>query len=160
MFAKPQKEHSWFESLLGKWSVESECKMGPDEPPQTSTGEVTCRSLDGMWFLIEGGGSDPDMGHWSTLMTLGYDPEDGRYRGTFVGSMMTHLWFYQGNLDATEKKLTLDTEGPQCTADGVAKYQDSIEIVDDEHWILSSQIQLESGDWTTIMTSHHRRIAE
>jgi hypothetical protein len=34
------------------------------------------------------------------LMTLGYNPQTRRYTGTWVGSMMTHLWVYDGWLDA------------------------------------------------------------
>ncbi|MCA9016690.1 MAG: DUF1579 domain-containing protein [Planctomycetaceae bacterium] len=158
MFAKPQSEHEWLEPLLGNWSVETECQMSPDQPLHTSHGQATCRSLEGMWLLIETGGTDSESGNWSTLMTVGYDPAKKSYIGTFVGSMMTCLWFYQGNLDQTGKKLILDTEGPQCGGDGVAQYQDSIELIDQDHWILSSQMQTETGEWNKIMTSHHRRI--
>ena len=43
--------------------------------------------------------------------------------------MMTHLWVYDGALDAAGKVLTLDAEGPSFTGDGTtAKYQDVIEI--------------------------------
>ena len=45
-------------------------------------------------------------------MTLGYDPVQKRFVGTFIGSMMTHMWIYNGTLDAAGKVLTLDTEGP------------------------------------------------
>jgi uncharacterized protein DUF1579 len=47
-------------------------------------------------------------------MTLGYDPEKKQYVGTWVGSMMSYLWVYDGSLDAEEKVLTLNAEGPSC----------------------------------------------
>jgi len=31
----------------------------------------------------------PDGGTGKTVMTLGYDPQNNRYVGTFIGSMMT-----------------------------------------------------------------------
>ena len=43
----------------------------------------------------------------TTLMTLGYDPRKKRFVGTFVGSMMTNLWIYDGELDKDERVLTL-----------------------------------------------------
>jgi len=39
---KPQKEHLWLQRLVGEWTVETECQMGPDQPPaRTASG---CRS--------------------------------------------------------------------------------------------------------------------
>ena len=32
--------------------------------------------------------------------TLGYDPAKKKYVGTFIASVMTHLWIYSGSLDA------------------------------------------------------------
>ena len=55
----------------------------------------------------------PGCGPSTTIMTLGYDPQKERFVGTFVASMMTHMWHYNGSLDAAEKVLTLDTEGPE-----------------------------------------------
>jgi hypothetical protein len=48
----------------------------------------------------------------TTMMTLGYDPHRKRYVGTWIGSMMTHLWVYGCELDASERVLTLNAEGP------------------------------------------------
>ena len=60
----------------------------------------------------------PGGGPATTLMTLGYDPEKKRFVGTWIGSMMTHLWIYDGALDAAGKVLTLDAEGPSFAGDG------------------------------------------
>ena len=54
------------------------------------------------------------------LMTLGYDPAKKRFVGTWVGSMMAHLWVYEGSMDAEEKVLTLSAEGPSCMEEGKA----------------------------------------
>ena len=45
------------------------------------------------------------------MMSLGFDPQKGRFVGTFIGSMMTHLWIYDGALDASGQALILDAEG-------------------------------------------------
>jgi len=73
----------------------------------------------------------------------------------FIASMMTHMWSYDGALDASEMVLTLDAEGPSFTGEGMAKYQDIIEFVDDNHRILTSRFQDEHGEWQHFMTAHN-----
>ena len=93
------------------------------------------RSLDGTWVLVEGEGEMPGGGGpATTVMTLGYDPQKKRFVGTWIGSMMTHLWIYDGELDASGRVLTLESEGPKMDAEGklvegqVAKYRDIIDL--------------------------------
>ena len=93
-------------------------------------------------------------------MTLGYDPRSKRFVGTFVASMMTHLWLYNGTLDQAGKVLTLDCEGPSFSGgDTLAKYQDVIEFIDDDHRVLSSRILQANGEWQHFMTAHYRRVS-
>ena len=157
MFAKPEKEHQWLERLVGDWVVESECQTGPDQPPETTKGRMTCRSLGGLWTILESEGESTETGTWSSIMTLGYDLETKRYMGTFIASIMSHLWLYSGSVDESGRKLTLDTEGPKFNQDGLAKYQDIIEIVGDDHWVLTSQILEDDGTWQQFMSAHHWR---
>ncbi|MCE9605254.1 MAG: DUF1579 domain-containing protein [Planctomycetia bacterium] len=157
MHTEPQKQHDWLHKLTGKWSFESECNMGPDQPPGKFSGTLVTRSLGGVWILGEGEGEMPGGDIGKTLITLGYDPLQDRYVGSFIGSMMTFLWIYNGSLDADEKILTLDTEGPNFTQDGLAKYQDIITWVDEDHHILTSQFRSEDGRWNQFMTAHYRR---
>ncbi len=91
-------------------------------------------------------------------MTLGYDPAAGRYVGSFIGSMMTHMFIYSGSVDATGAKLTLDTQGPGFDGAGTTIYQDVIEIVSDDHWLLWSQTKGDDGQWNRFMEGHHHRI--
>lgn len=157
MFAKPQAEHQWLQKLQGEWTVESESRMGPDQPPSKNEWRLSCRSLEGLWVVMESGGESPEMGKWSTILTLGYDPQVKKYVGTFIGSMMTHLWTYAGSLDASGRILTLDTEGPRFEGEGLAAYQDIVEIIDDDHWILSSKVRGDDGQWNSFMSAHYRR---
>jgi Protein of unknown function (DUF1579) len=90
-------------------------------------------------------------------MTLGYDPQKSRYVGTWVGSMMTYLWIYNGSLDEQGKILTLDTEGPNFEGEGLSKFQDMIEVKNDNHRILTSQRLGEDGKWHRFMTAHYSR---
>lgn len=158
METKLQKEHAWLQKLVGDWTVEMECVMGPDQPPVKSTGVETTRSIGGLWTMGEGSGEMPDGSKMTSMMTLGYDPQKQRFVGTFIASMMTHMWVYDGALDAAGKVLTLDTEGPGMSGDGkITKYKDIITFISDDHRTLTSRIQGDDGQWTEFMTAHYRR---
>ncbi len=155
---EPQKEHDWLHRLIGDWSFEGECVMGPDQPPMKSTGATSVRSLGGIWILCEGTGDAPDGTPVNSIITLGYDPQKKRFVGSFIASCMTHRWIYDGALDDAGKVLTLEAEGPSFTGDGtMVQYQDIIEIETDDHWILKSRMPGEDGQWIQFMTGHYRR---
>ena len=155
---EPQKEHEWLKQLLGEWTFEGEAAMGP-ETPSEFRGTESVRSIGDLWFLSEGRGALPDGGESTTMATLGYDPQKKRFVGTFIGSMMTNLWVYDGALDASGKVLTLDTEGPGMTGDGkMAAYKDVIEILSKDERTLTSRVQGDDGTWTQIMTMTYRRM--
>lgn len=152
------KEHKWLQKLVGEWTVEGSMTMEPDKPVEKFQGTESVRSLDGVWILAEGHGSMPDNCPATTIMTLGYDPSKGRFTGTFIGGMMTHLWIYDGVLDAGERILTLDTEGPDMSAGGkMARFQDVIEFVSDDHRTLTSRMLGSDGNWHEFMKAHYRR---
>jgi hypothetical protein len=157
MQVEPQVEHKWLQKLVGEWRFEGECSMGPDQPAMKNTGSETVRSVGGLWTLGEGRGAGPDGSEMTSFMTLGYDPAKKRFVGTFIASMMTHLWIYNGSLDAAGKVLTLDTEGPDFSGGPtMVKYQDTIEFASDDHRILKSRLQGPDGKWQDFMTAHYR----
>jgi Protein of unknown function (DUF1579) len=159
MKIEPQKEHQWLQKLVGEWTCEGEAVMEPGKPPMKWESTESVRSLGGLWTIGEGKGEMPGGGPALTMMTLGYDPQKARFVGTFVGSMMTNLWVYEGSLDASEKVLTLNTEGPNmCGGDGkITKYKDVVEIKNDDLRLLTSFMLGDDGEWRQVMTATYRR---
>jgi hypothetical protein len=156
MQADLRQEHQWLERLVGEWTYEHECSMGPDQPPSKLTGTDSVRSLGGAWVICEGRGNMPGGGTGLTIMSLGFDPAKNKFVGTFIGSMMTNLWVYEGSLAGNV--LTLDAEGPSFAGDGkTAKYQDIIELKSDDYRTLTSQQLGADGKWVHFMTAHYRR---
>jgi len=156
---KPGKEHQWLMQLLGEWEIEGEGTMGPDQPKMTWKGTESVRALGDFWVIGEGKGAMPEGGEMVNITTYGYDPEKGRFVGTFISSVMTMMWHYEGSLDPAEKVLTFDTEGPSMMGEGkVARYQDIVEMIDDDHRVLRSQVLGEDGQWQQFMTAHYRRV--
>jgi Protein of unknown function (DUF1579) len=159
MTTEPQQEHQWLQQLVGEWTYEAEATMAPGQPPSKCEGSERVRSLGGLWILAEGQGEMPGGGAATTVLTLGYDPQKQRYVGTWIGSMMTHLWVYDGTLDAAGRVLTLTAEGPHMAAEGkMAKYKDEIEFKSDDHRVLTSHMRGEDGEWRGFMVAHYRRV--
>jgi hypothetical protein len=157
MKTEPQKEHQWLQRLVGEWTLAGEA-MEPGQPPAKYTGTESVRSLGGLWILAEGQGEIPGGGAATWIMTLGYDPQKKRYVGTWIGSMMTHLWVYDGELDPDGRVLTLDAEGPNMTAEGkMTKFKDVIEFKSDDHRVLTSHMLGDDGKWQQLMTATYRR---
>lgn len=158
MMAEPQKEHQWLQKLAGDWTYEAEMKMGPDQPPEKGTGSESVRSFGELWILAEGQGDMSGGDKSKSLMTLGYDPQKKRFVGTWLGSTMTYLWVYDGELDTAERVLTLNAEGLSMAGDGTtAKYQDVIELVSDDHRQFRSRVLGDDGKWQEFMTAQYRR---
>lgn len=159
MSAQPQAEHKWLERLVGEWVWEMHGSGGPDQPPVAHTGTDSVRALN-VWVQCEGQMPGPDGAPMTTVMTLGYDPAKGKYVGTFIGSMMTHLWVYEGTVDETGNKLVLSADGPSFTdPTRTAKYRDTIEFLSADYRTLSSHYQADDGTWHPFCLVHYRRKA-
>lgn len=158
MLAEPQKEHAWLQKLVGEWSYEHEAIMKPGEPPLKASGVESVRSLGGLWIVAEGRGEMPCGGDATMILTLGYDPQKKGYVGTWVGSMMTTLWVYEGTMDASGRVLTLEADGPSMADPAkMVRYRDVIEVKNDDHRLLTSHVQGEDGRWIQFMTANYRR---
>jgi hypothetical protein len=158
MFAPAQKEHAWLQKLVGNWTFESECVGEPGQPNSKQHGTESVKSIGDLWIIGEGQGDMPGGGTARMMITLGFNPVRNRFVGTWVGSMMSHLWVYDGELDASGRVLTLNSEGPSFTdPTQLAKYQDIIEVISDDHRTLTSRSLGPDGSWTRFMTAHYRR---
>lgn len=154
--AQPLPEHLWLKKLVGDWTFESEASPGPGKPPIKTTGTESVRSVGDLWFIGEGLGDMPGGGMGTMMITLGYDPDKKRYVGTWLGSMMTYLWVYDGYREGDT--LHLEAMGASMSGDGsMAKYRDSIQFLTDDHRTLSSATQNPDGTWNTFMTMHYKR---
>lgn len=157
MGTQPLAEHAWLQNLVGEWQVESEFLMGPEGGTQTSTGTNRVRSLGGLWAVGE---AEMTMGGTTMTMisTLGYDVSFKEYRGCWFASMSSHLWKYAGGLSADGKTMTLECEGPSMVEDGkTALYRDVIELIDDDHYTLTSYDK-DSGVWSQYMKANYTRV--
>lgn len=158
MFDKPETQHQWLKRLVGDWTFEAECGNEGGESVAKFSGTESVRMIGDLWSVAEGKGEMPGGGVGQTVMSLGYDPKKGRFVGTWLGSMLTYLWVYEGSLNSEGTKLTLDTVGPNCMGGGeMATFQEAIEFKSDDHRVFTSAMKGPNGEWTTMMTANYRR---
>lgn len=149
--------HRWLHRLIGRWAATPAEGYGDGAPGWIE--EV--RAVGDIWVVAEGRGEGPGGQPMTTLVQLGHDPAMGHFVGTWIGSMMNHMWLYTGTLDATGERLTLDCEGPDCGSPGrVARYQDIIAFFDPDHRALISRMEGEDGQWREIMRVDYHRAAD
>lgn len=153
---KPQAEHEWLQKFVGEWRYESGA-VSPTGEVFKVTGTMSVRSIGGFFIQGESLGEMPGGGgDCLSFITLGFDPQQGKYVGTWFGSMMTKLWVY----DATREgdTLILASEGPSFTTPGAtAMYHDIVELVSDDHHTLTAKFQNEDGTWTEMMKTDYYR---
>jgi hypothetical protein len=153
--AEARPEHAWLHRLLGDWRVES-----VDEGAGSTDSDwmETVRPIGDVWVVAEGRGSMPDGSEATMVITLGFDPRVGRYVGSWIGSMMTQLWVYDGELDADGTTLTLYADGPDFEDPGTTRrYRDVIALEGDDRRALRSALLAPDGTWKEFMTMRYRR---
>jgi uncharacterized protein DUF1579 len=153
---KPGKEHEWLRQLEGAWAGDMDMLVDPMNPakplekPLRSKMTESTTLLGGWWALAAVRGEIAGQ-IFEGRGQYGYDAEKKKYIGTWIDSMMPHLWEYEGSLDASGKVLTLEAMGPDCAnPTALTKYRDVHEIVDRDTRRMSSAIQRE-GKWVPIM---------
>lgn len=161
MQAPQLDEHRWLQQMIGDWAVETECAMGPGQPPFRGQGIERVRAHGPYWTIIEGTGEMPGGdGDCSYVVTLGYDAAKARFVGTWVGTPVPMLWVYQGTLDAARRVLTLGCEGPSMSGDGsVVPYEDIHEVIDAGRREMRARCRDKDGTWQQFMTVRMRRRA-
>jgi Protein of unknown function (DUF1579) len=159
-FPKPGPEYEWLHQFVGEWETDMECTMEPGKPALKSKGTERVRSIGELWIVAEGQSVVMDK-PMKSILTLGYDPGQKKYVGTWVGSCMTYLWHYKGSVDQSGKALTLETEGPCPQFDGtVTKFREVIEVKSKDNRVFTSSMQGRDGKWATIAIINYRRKKE
>jgi Protein of unknown function (DUF1579) len=146
-------EHQFLTQFIGEWTYSTKYLMGPNQPPMIMNGTETVRGVGDLWTLAEGKNE-----HGTSIMTLGFDTKLNKFVGTFIASMMTNIWHYQGTLDATGKVLALDARGPSMMdPNNDADYVDTIEAVDANTRTLKSKVKTPDGTWVEFMWATYTR---
>ncbi len=154
---KPAKGHEMLAQFAGDWEVEAKTEPAPGQEPIVCKGTESAKIVGGFWLVTHGEG-DMMGTKMQSILTLGYNPEKKKYVGTFLSSCDSTLWKYDGEMDASGKKLTLRTEGPLPTdPTKTGKYKEVLELVDKDHKTFTSYLIDENGKETKFVTMEYVR---
>ena len=157
METKPTPEHQWLQQMVGEWTFESECNMGPGQPVMKGSGREVVRAVGELWVQGEMTGEMPGGGHMTAFMAVGFDPAKDKYVGTWYGSPMAYMFVYEGERDGDS--LALNTTGPSFSdPTKMAKYRDVVELDGPDRRTLRSEAQNEDGSWTPFMGAVYTRV--
>ena len=144
------REHEWLQRFVGEWEAEIEACLVPGQPALKSTGVEHARMLGGFWLVSEGRNTAFP---FSFVFTLGFDPRKSRYVATWVDTMSSHLWTYEGEVDKSGEILTLETEGPAPMAQGKhVRFRETTRFTGADRRVFTSSIRGEDGTWSTMLT--------
>lgn len=148
-------EVDFLKRLIGEWRY----TFSLSEGAYTASGVEKIWPV-GDWIAVEnkGSGSDDDTSHSVTL--LGFDPEKGRFTGSFAGTMTPHLFIYHGSLADDGASLPLETEGPALTeGKKTDRYRDVLVVIDANRRDTVSQVLEADGTWREFMRWRYERAA-
>ena len=91
------------------------------------------------------------------VQMIGYSSEKKKFVGTWVDSMSSLMWKYEGTLSDDGKTLTLEAKGPSAVPDQLTLYQDVYHFKTADLIEITSRVQDENGKWMTYMTGTAKR---
>lgn len=154
--AAADSEHKWLRRLVGEWQY-STCD-GNGSASGDFRGLATFRLLGDIWLVGESRDASTKGDPAASLLTLGYDPERRCYVGSWIGSVMKQQWVYEGWLDEAGRILYLDTTGPSFEGGtGPGRYQELIELVNEDHWRLRGRVLGRDANWKDYVLTDYVR---
>ena len=101
--------HKLLANLSGSWTTKTTAWMSPDEPPVEGTG--TCEQkmiLDGRYLQQEYTGEM--MGSpFTGINLIGYDNHTKKYESTWIDSMSTGIYYFEGRASADGRTITQES---------------------------------------------------
>lgn len=146
--ADPDEAHAWLQQMVGEW----EMTMGG------WTITETIAPLGDLWVITRGEGP-PSETPFRSMTTFGYDPNLGKFVGSYVDTIQTKMWTYEGFLDETGKILTLETEGPSMTnPDKTTLYRDQYILEDANTKRIVTSAKSDDGTWIQFAQMSGKRL--
>jgi hypothetical protein len=124
-------EHKFLHKDVGTWDATMKIFPAEGAEPIESKGTETSELMPGGMWLISRFKGDIFGMPFSGMGTMGYDPVDKKYVGTWVDSISPHLTVIKGEYDAATKTLTSVAEGRDYETGQVMQSKHITRYIDD-----------------------------
>lgn len=108
---KPGPQHQKLAANAGTWEAALEM-MGPDGQTMPSKGVSVMTMGPGGFWLLDNFHADLGGMPFHGMGSTGFDPQKGKYVGTWIDSMSPTLMVLEGDFDAAGKVLTMVGTAP------------------------------------------------
>jgi hypothetical protein len=129
--ATPGDPHKLLAGMAGSWSVKSMCSMEPGKPPMESTGTSEQKMILGGRFLLQEFSGEVMGSPFTGIGVIGYDNHAGKYMSTWMDTMGTGIYYFEGTAGADRKTIT-----QKCSCNdpvqGPVEWRSVTRIVDDD----------------------------
>jgi len=154
--ATPSAPHKLLASMAGSWNTKTKSWMEPKKPPMESTG--TCEQkmlLDGRFLQQECTG-DMMGSPFTGIGVTGYDNHTKKYVSTWMDSMGTGIYFFEGTASADGKTITQKGRYDD-PIEGPMKWRAVTKIVDDNTQVFEMYGTGKNGKETKMMEITYTR---
>ena len=148
--AVPSVAHALLAKMEGSWSVKSICWMNPGSPVESSGTSEQKMVLDGRFLQQEFSG-DMAGSPFSGIGYVGYDNHTGKYVSTWMDSMGTGIYYFEGTAGGDGRTIT-QTCNYDDPVQGPVKWRSVTKLVDDD--------TLEFEMFTTNASGKEEKMAE
>ncbi len=105
----PGAPHKLLAGMAGVWTTKSKGWMEPDKPPMESEGTCEQKMLLGGRYLQQEYSGDMMGAPFSGIGIIGYDNHTKRYVSTWIDSMSTGIYFFEGEASPDGKTITQES---------------------------------------------------
>jgi hypothetical protein len=107
--AIPGAPHKVLEGMAGKWITKTKAWMEPGKPPSDSTGTCEAKMLLGGRYLQQEYMGDMMGSTFTGINIIGFDNYTKKYVSTWIDSMSTGIYFFEGTSSADGKTITQES---------------------------------------------------
>jgi len=148
--AIPSASHKLLARMEGSWNVKSTCWMEPGNPVESSGTSEQKMILDGRFLQQEFSGHMEGI-PFSGIGHLGYDNHTRKYVSTWMDSMGTGIYHFEGTAGSDGKSIT-QTCNYDDPVQGPVTWRSVTRVVDDD--------TLEFEMYTTNVSGKEEKMAE
>ena len=108
--AIPGAPHKALASMAGIWDAKSKYSMEPDQPAVESTGTCVQKMILGGRYLQQEHTGEMMGSPFNGINLIGYDNHTKKYVSTWIDSMSTGIYYFEGTASADGKVITQECQ--------------------------------------------------